>query len=125
MWKGMRLPGGKAGWILAAAGALIACILLSGQWSAASSHETDLEARLASVLSSVEGAGRVRVLVHTDADAVTAWSQKSPSVIGAILVAEGGADALVASRLAQAAATALGIEQTRIEVFAMGKENGK
>lgn len=127
MWKGLCVPGGKTGWILAAAAALIALILLSGQWGSKDMSATDLEARLSDVLSSVEGAGRVRVLVHTNVEggAISAWSQQNASVIGAILVAEGGGDALVAARLARAASTALGIDQTQIEVFEMGKENAQ
>jgi|GEM_PF-4366732 len=66
----------------------------------------------ASVLSSVEGAGKVSVYI-------TYVDEDKTQVMGVIIVAEGAKDLNVAMKLQQAAATAYGIGIDRIEVFKM------
>lgn len=75
-----------------------------------------LKSDFASVLSSVEGAGRVSVFI-------TYKDDNSTSVQGVIIVAEGAKDLNVAIKLQTAAATAYGIGIDQIEVFQMKGAN--
>lgn len=80
--------------------------------SAPVSAETQLESRLESILSQIEGAGKVRVMISFCGD-------DGNSVRGAIVVAEGARDIGVRMELERAAATALGTELAAVNVFAM------
>ncbi len=91
-----------------------------------SSNTTDLEKRLAHVLSAVEGAGRVEVIVHTLAEEPaqtvgafgTVSAQKAgekPS--GVIVVAEGAERLQVRLDLARAVQTLLGLPASAVEVL--------
>ncbi len=85
------------------------CLLLSrGDGTAASS--TTEEARLARVLSAMQGAGRVDVAVFYE-DAENAVP------CGAVVVADGAGDAAVQLRLARAVMTLLPLKADQIEVF--------
>lgn len=97
-------------------------------WGTSSSaQQTDLERRLESILSCVQGAGNVRVLVHgAQSESVFAFAgleESAQDIVGVIIVAQGADNAAVAARLAQAAGAALGVDQSCIEVYTM--EPGK
>lgn len=91
----------------------------------ASSSRTSVEERLEDVLSSMEGAGRVRVLICPSGEAgsslfdISSGSEGRGAYSGAIIVAEGAKDLLVASRLREAVMTALGLDAASVCVFAM------
>lgn len=87
--------------------ALVACALLLGGRS--SGGETALEARMARVLSQVDGAGQVSVLLNRAADGET--------VTGAVIVAEGADDLRVLLALQRAAKALLGLDLDAIEVL--------
>lgn len=113
LWQRIRERWRKDGWLLAAlAGAVILCLVLGNmEVSSARSRE---EARLEQVLSSMEGAGTVEVILYyeTAADGQTATV---PS--GAVLVADGAADIAVRLRLTRAVTTLMGLDAGRVEVF--------
>lgn len=111
----------------------ISCSSIRGE-AASSAVRTDsrsgLESRLESVLSSIEGAGRVRVLIcPAEKDEPSSGGLFGSSVsetgaagapyVGAIIVAEGAGDLMTASRLREAAMTVLGLEAGSVSVFAM------
>ena len=73
------------------------------------SSVTQLESRLESILSEIEGAGKVRVMIAFSGE----------DVLGAIVVAEGAREVGVRMELERAAATALGTELAAVNVFAM------
>lgn len=77
--------------------------------SAISGERSELE----SVLSCIEGAGDVRVLVHTE----TANGEEV--VRGVIVVAEGADDVRVKMELVRAVRKALNVDANAIEIFAM------
>lgn len=88
---------------------------------------TALEVRMASVLSAIDGAGRVRVLLREKDQAISAFSQTEgqlPEVEGAVIVAEGAGDVRVALSLQRAVRALLGIPIERIEVLAMDERGG-
>ncbi len=85
------------------------CLLL-GQGSTAAASSTAEEARLARVLSAMQGAGRVDVAVFYE-DAENAVP------CGAVVVADGAGDAAVQLRLARAVMTLLPLKADQIEVF--------
>ena len=100
----------KLEWIvLLVAVALAALLLFDADGNAGSA--TELERRLEKTLCSVEGAGKVHVMVTQRDDG---------SIAGVLIVSEGAGDIAVRLRLAQAAKTLLDIELCHIEVMRMG-----
>lgn len=107
-WKGFLRGAKRIEWIaLAAALAVAALIWASSGRSGQTAAATEQERRVAQVLSQVDNAGRVQVLIGEGEDA------------GVLVVAEGADDIGVALRLAQAVQTLLGVENSRIEVLKM------
>ena len=84
-----------------------------------------LEERIARTLSSVEGAGRVEVTIRTqDAESGTALGmmKKTQSIpVGAVAVAQGADDPLVALQLHDALCALLGLAPGAVSVIAGGK----
>ena len=130
----------------------------------AAAEASDEETRLAAILSSIRGAGRVRVMVtyesgpkivpaqvtqlDTDSrsdsngesnslsetrretsqpatnggDSVVVLQELSPVIKGVVVVAQGADDISVRLNLLRAAVTALQIDESRVDVFAMAAE---
>jgi len=117
-----RLRGARhIGW-LALAAALAALTLLATGGEAGFSGATELERRMESVLSCVEGAGRVRVLVSGD-EAVPAGSFGQTRSAGVLVVAEGARDLRVKMELQQAVMALLGVDASQIEILGMKGED--
>jgi hypothetical protein len=98
------------------------------------SVRTSLEARLEAILSSIKGAGEVRVMVtcaeeETGGGSYNLFAENSgtenvadgalPEVIGVIVVAEGAGDIRVKNELQTAVMTVLGTDAARISIFSM------
>lgn len=121
----------KIEWILLMAAVAVVVLLISrdGTLIAPVETKTELEARIESVLSMVENAGTVRVLVNEELIAPAAFSsgQTAPVAKGVVIVAEGAEDMRVSMELARAVKTLLNIELEQIEVLTMdgGKTNGR
>ena len=104
--------------------------LESGQ-SVSSPSGTELEARLEAILSSISGAGRVRVMVTTDeagasSDAFGLGTDRAsenalPKIIGVIVVAQGAGDIRVKNELQTAVMTVLGTDAASISIFSMNE----
>ena len=107
--KWRALKGLRFGEALLAVAVLAACVLL---WSR-SAGSTGLEGRMERVLSQVEGAGRVRVLLN--------GVQDDSPVTGAVIVAEGADSVRVLLELQRAAATLLNLDLNQVEVLNMGE----
>ena len=105
-------------WILLLAVAAALVLLVSNQGGAGGAR-TELEARMESVLSQVEGAGRVRVLVSEGEGDAQAFSQQGKSVQGVVIVADGAGDVKVALELSGAAQALLGVDANKIQVLKM------
>lgn len=82
---------------------------------AGTTSETGTEKRLERVLSEINGAGDVRVMITYET-----VEDGSERVAGVIVVAEGAANMSVKMDLIYAVRAVLGIEQNRIEIFEMG-----
>lgn len=105
---------GKTGLWLAAALALAAlCLLFSSNGSQTASQE---ERRIAEVLSVIEGAGKVEVVLYHNRQN-TFGSETSPT--GAVVVAQGADDVEVRLQLIRAVRTLLGLPESAVDVFAM------
>lgn len=112
--------------------------------SSAADYAAGLEARLEDILSSIEGAGKVRVmLVAENSGSISVekdgsgensktviltkqggsealvLEENEPGIRGALIVAEGGGSDKVKAELAEAAATALGLGLHRVKVYKM------
>jgi len=105
-----------------------------------SEYARGMEQRLAEVLSDIEGAGKVSVMLHFDSSAelVPALEggdkmvivggkpviirQIQPKVSGVIVVAEGASNIKVKLELFKAVQTLLDVDQKCIEIFTMSKK---
>ncbi|MDL2206583.1 hypothetical protein LJC33_06725 [Eubacteriales bacterium OttesenSCG-928-N13] len=89
---------------------------------------TDSEARVEAVLSRVEGAGRVQVLLREKTGSVAAFSQSAssalPEVEGVVVVSEGADNIRVQLALTRAVRALLGVPMERIEVLKMERSGG-
>jgi hypothetical protein len=109
----------RMGWIAVAAVAAAILIVLAGQVEP-KADKTALEARMEAVLSTVRGAGRVRVLVAEDESAQAfASPDGQPPARGVVIVADGADDLRVALELSAAAQALLGIDADKIQVLKM------
>lgn len=107
-------------WVL-----LIACavLLLFGTLGTQREAGTSLEARIAQTLSSMEGAGRVEVVIRTreissgEKNSLFSSSGETEAVpCGAVAVAEGADDPLVRMQLTQALCALLGLQASAVSV---------
>ena len=89
-----------------------------------------LEDRLSRVLSSMEGVGRVEVVIYYSQPAArtgswldgTSQAQSEGEPIGVVVVAEGAGDLQVRLELARAVQTLLRLSADAVEIFKMGGE---
>ena len=72
------------------------------------------------VLSSIDGAGEVRVLVNR---AEAAFASQTAPVTGVLVVAEGAGNMRVMIGLQQAVQALLGVEAEQIEILAMKEDD--
>lgn len=81
------------------------------------SSANGVETQLEEILSCIEGAGRVKVMLTYLEN--TGTEDASTEVCGVIVVAEGGANFAVRQTLIAAVSTVLGIDEKCVEVFVM------
>jgi len=120
-------------WIALLMALALAVLLLLGNRDAgggsAELSASPLEARMEAVLSQVQGAGKVRVLLQQKPAAAAVFSggqtQTADSIDGVVVVAEGAGDARVALELSLAVKALLGVDMERIEVLQMRREAAK
>ena len=110
--------------VLVAALAMAALLLYGGHDDTGGEPPgTALESRMEAVLSQIEGAGRVVVLLREkDAQPAFGGGQADPGagrVEGVVVVSEGAGDVRVALELARAVKALLGVDMARIEVLRM------
>ncbi len=82
----------------------------------------DVELRLAEILSQIDGAGKVCVMITYetgDYSREVSNQEYSPNIKGVIIVAEGADDIAVKLNLIRATQTVLAIKANTIEVFVM------
>ena len=99
-------------WLFVALGVAAALCLLLGFSGSAVSLQSDQEARLARVLSAMEGAGRVEVAVF--------YGAEDAAPCGAVVVAEGADSVAVRLQLTRAVCTLLGLEAEQVDIFKLG-----
>ncbi len=113
-------------WILLlfAAGILLVYFSSGGAGASVSGDE----ARLAKVLSGIEGAGNVQVFIsyNEPEGSVYAFSADEKntegSIKGVVIIASGAGDAAVRLKLAEAARVALGVDASAVSVYKMDKK---
>jgi len=104
-------------WIIAAAAAVLIVLMMTQPESSTASQQ---ERRIAEVLSTMAGAGRVEVVLYyaqQETDAFSSSVESAPT--GALVVAEGAGDMAVRLNLIRAVRTLLGLPETAVDVFAM------
>lgn len=110
-WQRLKERLHKDGWLWAAlAVSVLACLLLGG--TGVNAAQTQEEARLARVLSAMEGAGQVEVAVFYD--------EETSLPCGAVIVAQGAEDVAVRLQITRAVCTLLGLEPSQVDVFKLG-----
>ena len=115
-----------AGYIGLGAICLLLCLPAIGDGSAGkedkAAQQQGIEQRLTDALSSVRGAGKVKVMITYTTE------KDTEAAAGALVVAQGAADISVRMRLLSAVQAVLGIDASRVEVLDMGAsmaEEGK
>jgi hypothetical protein len=92
----------------------IAVIFLSGFFDTASGKTEatgdDIEQKLASIVSSIEGVGKAKVMIGYEN------SGKVPVILGAVIVCQGGNNPRIAEKVMGIATAALGVQSNKIEV---------
>ncbi len=131
-----KLFGGKyAVLIVLAAGILMLSIgfgdvdltgALTGKQEKSLEFANELERRMVSILSSIDGVGDVNVMITTREAVVNdrygsqaVMKDASPVVEGVIIVAEGASDAVVRQRISEAAIAALSVKPHKLQVFTL------
>lgn len=114
LWERLRAAKGAEVLALLALAALLALLLLGNGPKRATEH-TELETRLARILSRVDGAGEVEVMVNEDGEG---------SVTGAVIVAAGEENVMTYLSLQSAVTTLLKIDADRVEILFAGGRGG-
>ncbi len=119
LWGRLRQDGGLLVMIALAVGL---CLLLPQGNSEQTGASTQEEARLAAVLSAMEGAGKVEVVIRWDETSATMTQAGSRTPLGAVVVAQGAEDIGVRIKLLRAVTTLLNLQPDAVEVFPMEQE---
>lgn len=126
-WALLLIVLGLAGSLLLAPGADLLGIKPSEEEPVSLSDP--LETRIARMLSNMEGAGKVEMVIHYAQPAKVAsnWlepasSQQDSQPVGAIVIAEGADNIKVRLELSRAVQTLLQLTPDAVEIFKMGKE---
>ena len=119
--RGIR---GLEGLALLVAAALIGLLVLNAGVRPAEEARTGLEQRLEAVLSRIDGAGAVRVLVTEEAgrQSLAGEDGEAGRIIGVLIVAEGADDLGVSLALQQAVQALLQIDLNQIEIARMRRD---
>lgn len=122
IWERLRAVRGIE-WLLGIGALALLALTLAGQGTSARTNAS-LEERLCAVLSKVQGAGNVDVIIYTAQDtAVTAgaFGESTQRTIerpsGVVVVADGAGDLQVRIELAQAVKTLLSLPASAVEVL--------
>lgn len=108
---------GKTGlWLGCALALLAAAMLLSADGGDGASRE---EARIAQVLSAIDGAGRVEVALFYAQEAGSGLSASVSVPTGAVVVAQGAGELSVRLQLIRAVRTLLSLPESAVDVFVM------
>lgn len=113
--KGMLERVRKDGWIFALIGICAVLCIALGSTENATQTDKSKEARLAQVLSAMEGAGKVEVAVFYQ-------DEKETIPCGAVVVADGAKDVSVQLRLTRAIMTLMGLDNDQISIFQRKEE---
>ena len=122
-----KIKNSRAGpWVLMAAVCAAAYLLFTAQPLAGNDvvSMTEEEQRLSATLSSIAGAGEIRVSIYYAQAASAFGGTVARTPIGAVIVAQGAGDVAVRLNLMRAAETLLGLSANQVEVFPM-EENGR
>ncbi|MDR0396686.1 MAG: hypothetical protein LBH66_05230 [Oscillospiraceae bacterium] len=102
----------------------------AGGQSGSASPGSALETRLASILSSIDGAGMVEVMIYEAASAASSsydWlggayggGEGSRQAVGVVVVADGAGDVRVRLELVRAVQTLMDLPASAVEVFQRG-----
>lgn len=119
IWRRVRQDGGLLVMIALAVGI---CLLLPQEQEKLSGSSSEEEARLATVLSAMEGVGKVEVVIRWDETSATMTQPGSKAPAGVVVVAQGAEDIGVRIKLIRAVTTLLQLQPNSVEVFAMEQE---
>lgn len=111
-------------WIALALMVVVAAMMLMQGNGQSSTSASQTEKRVAEVLSTIAGAGKVEVALfyeQAQTDSFTAAAVQKPS--GAVVVAQGADDMSVRLSLIRAVKTLLNLPETAVDVFVM--EDGR
>lgn len=82
-------------------------------------EKTELESRLEAVLESVEGVGRIQVMLMTGQDEESFYSSGNTEVTGVLIAAEGANDSVTVQNIQEAVMALFQIEAHKIKIMKM------
>ena len=82
-------------------------------------EKTELESRLEAVLESVEGVGRIQVMLMTGQDEESFYSSGSTEVTGVLPATEGADDSVTVQNIQEAVMALFQIEAHKIKIMKM------
>ena len=90
------------------------------------SQQDGMEAQLESVLSAMEGVGKVKVMIATEKKGSALFSEESSSekVLGVVIVAEGAGNPSVDARILNAVKALFSIDAHKISIVKMRSQEG-
>ncbi len=107
-------------WVAAASAAILLALLMQNGRGAGTA--TQQEKRIAEVLSTMAGAGRVEVALFYAQENTGFAAAESSVPTGALVVAQGAGDVAVRLQLIRAVRTLLGLNENAVDVFVMEGE---
>ena len=105
---------------------VVSCLLPDGKDGGGAAQYAGEEERLSEILSEIEGAGRISVMITYESAAERSFSASArdayPKVRGVIVVADGAADPVVRQELAAAAIAVTGAGANRVCIYKRGSD---
>ena len=111
---------------------LVMCIPTGSNKSGVVQEETsvssgELEVQLESVLSAMEGVGKVKVMITTEGTKTSVFETQNggTKVSGVVVVAEGAGNATVNSRISEAVKALFSLDVHKISIVKMRSQEGR
>ncbi len=96
------------------------------EYETTDTNQDDLEEKLESVLSAMEGVGKVKVMITTESTSSSLFDSdnQGQKVCGVVVVAEGAGNASVEARILEAVKALFSVDAHKISIVKMSSQEG-